>query len=37
VARADALVNNAFAVLENFGEQAEPLKEVARFLVERKK
>jgi geranylgeranyl diphosphate synthase type II len=37
VARADALVNDAFAELESFGEQAEPLKEVARFLVERKK
>ncbi len=35
--RADALVNDAFAVLDSFGEQAEPLKEVARFLVERKK
>jgi geranylgeranyl diphosphate synthase type II len=37
IARADALVNDGFAVLDGFGEQAEPLKEVARFLVERKK
>lgn len=35
--RADALVNEAFAELEGFGEQAETLKELARFLVERKK
>ena len=35
--RADALVNQAFAELEGFGESAEPLKELARFLVERKK
>jgi len=35
--RADSLVNDAFAELESFGEKAEPLKEVARFLVERKK
>jgi geranylgeranyl diphosphate synthase, type II len=35
--RADALVNQAFAELESFGEQAEPLKELARYLVERKK
>src|SRR5450755_2702270 len=37
VSKADALVNEAFAELESFGEQAEPLKELARFLVERKK
>jgi len=37
VSRADALVNQAFAELEGFGERAEPLKELARFLVERKK
>jgi hypothetical protein len=30
-------VSEAFAELESFGESAEPLKEVARFLVERKK
>ena len=37
VAKADALVNGAFAELENFGERAETLKEMARYLVERKK
>jgi geranylgeranyl diphosphate synthase type II len=37
VKRADALVNDAFAELDRFGERAEPLKELARFLVERKK
>ena len=37
VQRADALVNDAFAELDVFGERAEPLKELARFLVERKK
>jgi geranylgeranyl diphosphate synthase, type II len=37
VKRADALVNDAFAELDSFGERAEPLKELARFLVERKK
>ena len=35
--RADALVNDACAELDSFGEHAEPLKELARFLVERKK
>src|SRR5947209_11788756 len=35
--KADALVNDAFAELDSFGEQAETLKELARFLVERKK
>ncbi len=37
VRKADALVNEAFAELDSFGERAEPLKELARFLVERKK
>ena len=37
VRKADALVTDAFAELEAFGERAEPLKELARFLVERKK
>ena len=35
--KADSLVNDAFAELEPFGERAETLKELARFLVERKK
>ena len=35
--KADALVNDAFAELSSFGERAETLKELARFLVERKK
>ncbi|HEY3972636.1 MAG TPA: farnesyl diphosphate synthase [Candidatus Sulfotelmatobacter sp.] len=35
--RAEALVNDAFAELESFGEKAETLRELARFLVERKK
>jgi geranylgeranyl diphosphate synthase type II len=37
VQRADALVEDAFAELDRFGERAETLKELARFLVERKK
>jgi geranylgeranyl diphosphate synthase, type II len=37
VKKADTLVNQAFAELESFGERAEPLKELARFLIERKK
>jgi geranylgeranyl diphosphate synthase type II len=37
VRKADALVNAAFAELQGFGERAETLKELARFLVERKK
>ncbi|HWJ48239.1 MAG TPA: polyprenyl synthetase family protein, partial [Candidatus Udaeobacter sp.] len=37
VRKADALVNDAFSELESFGERAETLKELARFLVERKK
>ncbi|MGA8763583.1 MAG: polyprenyl synthetase family protein [Candidatus Sulfotelmatobacter sp.] len=35
--KADELVVEAFAELEGFGERAEGLKELARFLVERKK
>ena len=35
--KADALVNDAFSELKSFGERAETLKELARFLVERKK
>jgi geranylgeranyl diphosphate synthase type II len=35
--KADALVNEAFSELESFGERADTLKELARFLVERKK
>jgi len=35
--KADDLVNNAFSQLESFGSSAETLKELARFLVERKK
>jgi geranylgeranyl diphosphate synthase type II len=34
--KADELVAQAFAELESFGERAETLKELARFLVERK-
>ena len=37
VAKADELVNQAFAELESFGERADTLKELARYLVERKK
>jgi len=37
VKKADTLVGNAFADLKSFGESAETLKELARFLVERKK
>jgi geranylgeranyl diphosphate synthase type II len=37
VKKADALVNDAFAELKSFGERADTLKELARFLVERKK
>src|SRR5689334_7067994 len=37
VQKADALVNDAFAQLESFGERADTLKELARYLVERKK
>jgi geranylgeranyl diphosphate synthase type II len=35
--KADELVSAAFAELNSFGERAETLKELARFLVERKK
>jgi geranylgeranyl diphosphate synthase type II len=35
--KADALVSSAFSELESFGERAERLKELARYLVERKK
>ena len=35
--RADVLVAQAFAALEPFGERAETLKALARYLVERKK
>jgi geranylgeranyl diphosphate synthase type II len=35
--KADALVASAFAQLEPFGAQADTLKELARYLVERKK
>jgi geranylgeranyl diphosphate synthase, type II len=37
VKRADALVASAFAQLDPFGERAATLKEIARYLVERKK
>jgi geranylgeranyl diphosphate synthase, type II len=37
VRKADELVNDAFSELDCFGESAETLKELARFLVERKK
>ena len=35
--KADALVTQAFAELQSFGERADTLKELARYLVERKK
>ena len=35
--KADELVSNAFAELDTFGARAETLKELARFLIERKK
>jgi len=35
--KADALVSSALSELESFGERAERLKELARYLVERKK
>jgi len=35
--KADALVNEAFAQLRSFGERADTLQELARYLVERKK
>jgi geranylgeranyl diphosphate synthase type II len=37
IGKADELVSHAFAELEAFGDRAETLKELARFLVERKK
>ncbi len=37
IKKADALVKDAFGALEGFGDRAETLKAVARFLVERKK
>jgi octaprenyl-diphosphate synthase len=37
VRKADSLVNEALAELNDFGERAETLRELARFLVERKK
>lgn len=37
IKKADTLINQAFSELESFGEKAEPLKQLARFLVERKK
>ena len=37
VRKADGLVNQAFSELESFGERADTLKELARFLVERQK
>ena len=37
VHKADALVATAFSELESFGKRAETLKELARYLVERKK
>jgi len=37
VRKADSLVSSAFAELESFGERADTLKKLARYLVERKK
>jgi geranylgeranyl diphosphate synthase type II len=37
IRKADALVNEALAELDSFGDRAETLKELARYLVERKK
>lgn len=37
VKKADALVNDAFTELKSFGDRASRLKELARFLVERKR
>jgi geranylgeranyl diphosphate synthase type II len=37
IKRADALVESAFSSLEDFGVTADPLKTLAKFLVERKK
>lgn len=37
IKKADALVSTAFSELDSFGERAETLKELARYLIERKK
>ncbi len=37
IRRADSLISTAFSELESFGVRAETLKELARYLVERKK
>jgi geranylgeranyl diphosphate synthase, type II len=37
VRKADELINDAFSELDSFGERAETLKALGRFLVERKK
>jgi geranylgeranyl diphosphate synthase type II len=37
IRKADSLVNAGFSELESFGDRAETLKELARYLVERKK
>jgi geranylgeranyl diphosphate synthase type II len=37
IKKADQLVQNAFGALDSFGARAETLKDLARFLVERKK
>jgi geranylgeranyl diphosphate synthase, type II len=37
VRKADSLIGTAFKELDNFGEHAETLKQLARYLVERKK
>ena len=37
IKKADELVKDAFGALESFGERAETLKDLARYLVERKK
>src|SRR5437899_4126762 len=37
IRKADALVEQAFAELQGFGDRADMLRELARFLVERKK
>jgi 3-methyladenine DNA glycosylase/8-oxoguanine DNA glycosylase len=37
VRKADSLVSAALTELEGFGERAETLKDLARYLVERKK
>ena len=37
VRKADVLIKEAFSELDSFGERADTLNELARFLVERKK